>query len=369
MPRRRAAPRLYLDKNRRTWIIRDGASFIRTGCSEPDRHGAERRLSAHLAQKHRPEPSPTPLIADVLLAYASEHLPHTREARNASYHIGCLSTWWGDRKLSDVTAKNCRVFAQGHKPTSARRYLETLRAAIGHWHREYGPLPSVPAVVMPPKREPRENWLTRSEAARLLRAAKRTEHLKRFILLGLWTGSRSSAILSLQWERIDFATGVMRRRGYGEAESTTKRTPPVRLSKRAILFLRRWRASDDVHSKFVVQWNGKRISNLRRSWDRAAEAAGVCATPHTLRHTRATWLMREGVEPWEASGHLGMSLEMLMRVYGHHHPDSQKRAAEVTIGLRGPKKTKNGAPVRIKLRTRMLLRCDIIARGCKSICG
>jgi hypothetical protein len=39
--------------------------------------------------------------------------------------------------------------------------------------------------------------------------------------------------------------------------------------------------------------------------------------------------MQAGVDYWEAAGHLGISLEMLERNYGHYHPDAQKRAAEV----------------------------------------
>jgi hypothetical protein len=117
------------------------------------------------------------------LAYASEHLPHTRAARNAAYNVGNLSKWWGGKNLSDVTSRNCRAYAEDKTSSAARRDLEVLRAAIGHWHREYGPLPSVPSVVLPPKSEPRQRWLTRSEAARLLWAARRTSHLARFILL------------------------------------------------------------------------------------------------------------------------------------------------------------------------------------------
>jgi hypothetical protein len=40
-------------------------------------------------------------------------------------------------------------------------------------------------------------------------------------------------------------------------------------------------------------------------------------------------LMQAGVAPWEAAGHLGMSVEMLQRVYGKHSPDFQSNAAEV----------------------------------------
>jgi hypothetical protein len=40
--------------------------------------------------------------------------------------------------------------------------------------------------------------------------------------------------------------------------------------------------------------------------------------------------MRAGVDRWEAAGFLGMSVEMLGRVYGHHHPDHLRTAAHFT---------------------------------------
>jgi integrase len=262
------------------------------------------------------------------MAYTAEHLPHTRAAKNAAYNVGNLAKWWGDKRLGDVTAKNCRAYAADRSPAAARRDLETLRAAIGHWHREYGPLAVLPAVVMPEKAEPRERWLTRSEAARLLWAARRTEHLKRFILIGLYTGSRSGAILNLKWEWIDVERGIMRRREEGDTESN-KRRPPVRVGRRLLSFLRRWQRMDARLCPHVVHFNGAPVRKLRRSWKSAVHHSGVAATPHTLRHTRATWLMQAGVDPWEAAGHLGMSVETLQRNYAKHSPDFQKKAAEV----------------------------------------
>jgi hypothetical protein len=97
MPRRRSAPRLYLDKKRRTWIIRDGAVFRRTGCAESDAFGAERQLIEYLASKHKPgQGAEDPLILDILLAYASQHLPDVpfNSRRNATYSIADLSVWW-----------------------------------------------------------------------------------------------------------------------------------------------------------------------------------------------------------------------------------------------------------------------------------
>jgi integrase len=51
-------------------------------------------------------------------------------------------------------------------------------------------------------------------------------------------------------------------------------------------------------------------------------------TPHILRHSRATTLMKAGVSLWEASKALGMSVAVLESTYGHHHPDWQKDAAD-----------------------------------------
>jgi integrase len=50
-------------------------------------------------------------------------------------------------------------------------------------------------------------------------------------------------------------------------------------------------------------------------------------TPHTLRHTAATWLMQAGVDMWEAAGFLGMSVAVLEKTYGHHHPNHLQNAA------------------------------------------
>jgi superfamily I DNA/RNA helicase len=50
-------------------------------------------------------------------------------------------------------------------------------------------------------------------------------------------------------------------------------------------------------------------------------------TLHTLRHTAATWLMQRGVPVWEAAGFLGMSAEVLLGTYRHHHPDFLHGAA------------------------------------------
>lgn len=92
--------------------------------------------------------------------------------------------------------------------------------------------------------------------------------------------------------------------------------------------MRRWFDKGIAKTHFV-EWNGEPVSSVRTGFKSAALRAGLSQdiTPHTLRHTAATWLMQNGASLWEASGFLGMSQKTLENVYGHHHPDHLRQAA------------------------------------------
>jgi integrase len=278
------------------------------------------------------------LITEVIAIYRREREASLSRADMVQYSVPHLVDFWGDELLSAINGANCRAYvewrcAKGVSDQTARRDLETLRAAIRYFHEEYGPLEAVPVVKMPPKAEPRQRALTRQEAAQLLRAAK-SPHLRRFILVGLYTGMRSQAILGLSWLPsttsgwVDLDPGILYRRP--EEVRRTKKTQnqkPSTIPRRLLAHLRRWRKIDEkIGVPHVVHYQGSKVTKLRRSWANAREAAGLDrdVIPHVLRHTSATWLMQLGVDLWEAAGYLGMTTETLESVYGHHHPDHQK---------------------------------------------
>lgn len=329
MPRKAKGPRLYLDQERGQWAIRDGKSFVRTGCAESDNENAEKKLAEYIASKYRPAPTPSPAIADVLLVYARERLPKTKAASKAAHNISNLTPFWGKLRAGDVNATNCEAYAKDRSPSAARRDLEVLRASLYYWHKNKEQLARQPQIVLPEKNDPRERWLTYEEAHRLRKASMKHLHLYRFVLLALKTGSRSEVLFNLKWSQVDLRSGILTRKAAGETEAANKRKPPVRLGKSMVRLMRRWKAKDGK-VEYVVHYDGAPIQKLRRSFDKACEEAELeNVSPHTLRHTRATWLMQEGVEPWEAAGHLGMSVRTLENVYAKHHPDFQSKSSEV----------------------------------------
>jgi integrase len=81
-------------------------------------------------------------------------------------------------------------------------------------------------------------------------------------------------------------------------------------------------------SRWVVEWGGGRVHSIKHGFrDACARARLERVTPHTLRHTAATWMAQAGVPLWEIAGILGNTVQMVETVYGHHSPDHLRRAA------------------------------------------
>jgi integrase len=266
--------------------------------------------------------------------------------------------------LSDVTGETCREFVSTRGTDGgARRDLEDLRAAINH-HAAEGFHRGIVRVVLPAKGLPRDRWLTRDEAAKLIWTCWRhremqvrhrgtdkgrklpTEkrplrHLARFILIGLYTGTRAAAIASAspvaQQGRsfIDLDRGIFYRLAQG-TQATSKRQPPVPIPPRLLAHLRRWHDKGIAKHHFV-EFNGQPVKSVKTAFQTAVSLSKLegKVSAHTLRHTAATWLMQIGVSTWEAAGFLGMSEKTLRDVYGHHHPDYLQGAAKA-IGAKKP---------------------------------
>lgn len=276
------------------------------------------------------------MIADTLALYAKEVAPEKKSARNISYHIGNLLKGWGDKRTSDISKDSCHEYARTRKAQAAAADLKFLKLAAMHWHgSKFGPLQFMPTFWRPPQNAPKERWLTRSEVARLLWAARPYRHLRRMILLQLYTGSRPGVILAMQWSQIDFRSGVMSRIPAGVAQDKRKRAPKVKLGRRITAHLKRWKrldGSEQYICRFQDSWHpsARPVKDPHATWAKVVKDAKLKGiTRHTLRHTRATWMMQAGVPIWEAAGFLGMTVKTLEHVYAHHDPSHQERAANI----------------------------------------
>lgn len=265
-----------------------------------------------------------------------------KDPERIAYAIQALLPFWGKLSVAAVKGETCRRYAKtrfriiaGEKvaisQATIRRELGTLRAALQYCHGE-GYLLSAPPVVLPEKPPSKERWLTRDEVARLLWAAHRSQrgkHLARFILIGIYTGTRKDAILRMRFAAntvggwIDAENGLLYRRGT-EERGSKKLQPPARLPDRLLAHARRWQM---MGARYAVEYQGARAADIKTGWAAIRDVADLPGvTPHTLRHTAITWALQRGAKVWDVAGYFGVSVETIESTYGHHSPDHQATA-------------------------------------------
>jgi len=350
MPRRNQGPRLK-------WLAKRGGFYItwteggrsrERSCGTADREQAEAFFGEWLQARGRRGGPVDPsgiFVTDILASYAVDREEKLAAPERLAYAIDPLTKFWEGLALSDVTPQTCARYAteRGRAPGTVRRELGVLRASIHHAHR-YGRITRLVPVELPAPPESRDRWLTRKEAAGIIRAARTPQarlYMPLFMLIALYMGRRSEAILSLRWPQVDLVAGRINFETPGRRRTNKRRGKGVPIPQRLLPHLRRARKRG-TDLGFVLHINGERIGKVLKGFKAACARAGVDdASPHTLRHTAATWLMQAGTDPWVASGFLAMSMETLLRVYGHHHPDHQRQAAD-NIGRR-PIQTISGA--------------------------
>lgn len=375
--------------SRPVWVIRDGTAELSTGVAASPSQSkppveAQTALSDYITKTHRPESTTDDIkqidCANVLLIYLNDKVDpdkadedKTKDERELEQRIDRLNGYFGGKMLAEMNTKLCKGYVKvrerdGGGPGGARRDLETLRAAInhhGHENLHYGTV----NVWLPDKGEARDRWLTREEAASAIWTAYRyrevqtihigehkgekvitdrrtLRHIARFILIGCYTGTRAGAIASASKTRapgksyVDLDRGLYYRKPIGK-KATKKRQPPAPIPPRLLAHMRRW-VRLGIAKEHFVEWNGKPVLSVKKGFRKTISLTEIDlsagnVTPHTLRHTAATWLMQQGTDRWVAAGYLGMSVEVLDRVYGHHHPDFQAEAVE-NITKRNSKK-------------------------------
>jgi integrase len=350
---RRKEARLYLRQRKGRepkWVILDGGREYPAGDCGSDRKAAEKFfLEEYTPSRYRRDTSqgdPSKItVAQVMSLYMTECAPHHASPALAGYHSVPLLKFFRGKSLADINGGLCRKYAETRgkevSQSTVRRELVTLQAAINYWHGE-SQLAAVPKIIKPAESVAVQRFLTRHEAAKMLWFAYRNgyKHIVRFILIGIYSGTRHATILSLKWYPSDYAGhvdiegGKLYRRG-AKVGQTNKRRPTSRLPDRLMAHLRRWHRMDLSYGpqSAIIRWHGKPIAKEKRAWKEVVIGAGLGddVTPHVLKHTCITWALQNGMELWDISGLSGTSLKTIEGTYGHQDADYQVAAAKAFV--------------------------------------
>lgn len=271
--------------------------------------------------------------------YWHEHVaPNVIDKDSARYAYAKLLKHFGHIAVADIMPADVTAYVEARRagrlgrPSvnhTISRELSVLNAAINHAVKAKRlPKADQPFIKLPGVSPPRDRWLTFDEADALLDAARgdgeALPRIYRFVALALNTASRKSAVLSLTRGQVNMPGGMIQLNPPGRAQ-TKKRRPRVPISDALKPILETTLAQiGDKPDAHLLDHGGCIRTSFEGAVDRAKLGRDV--TPHTLRHTKATWMAQAGVSMFDIAGVLGDSVETVIKTYAHHHPDFLRSA-------------------------------------------
>lgn len=301
--------------------------------------------------------TPTPsMLTDVLKGFAG----YLRREEGLSpgtirqYGADCsrLANWLAEYRpqvtsWSDVRARDLRAYVDQQEPEPARN-----RRLLASWRKLWNYLGDVQGLTMQPgpteikrvklpSRQPK--YLTPGEVSRLLggvdgASPEQEKRNKAFVAFLYGTGCRIAEALSLRVENVEFdfdgTPHKIRVIGKGNKERTIFLSPTAQRVLKEWLGYRQLYISESstVFCHLRGQKAGQAIT--ARSIERVVKAAGERAglapekcTPHKLRHSHATALVKAGRRLEEVQEILGHESIATTRIYAHLEPERLAAAA------------------------------------------
>ena len=288
MPRRSQGPKLKFFENRMSYYIvwtegkRSRELSTYTANSSEAQITFAQFLLRHTQSSGLREPSEV-LVSEVLTSYLQRLDATGKDGERAAYAAVPLTKFFMGKTVGEAPAlcDGYRIWRRVSAST-VRRDLGVLQSAIKSAFNAQIITRSV-SITRPPESPPRERWLTRLEAAMLVagalgfepiafdirtrqptkwkRVVKPQYHLALFILIGIYTGRRKEAILSLRWPKVDLKHNKIDFRRDGIAETKKKRgkcTIPPRLLPHLV---RAKKLEFDIGN--VIQWEGKPVADIK----------------------------------------------------------------------------------------------------------
>lgn len=344
--------------NRERYRVGDVALGRHTGHWIADYTDAGTRKRARLIPLTRPEGEARIALArfaDARRAVQAQQQAHTcgglwrlwlaeraKDGKSNEIHAHnwkALSPFFDTRAPSTLTSDDCRAYAKarfdlGRAPDTVHTELIRLRQCLA-WAADQNIIPRAPKVWVPQAGRRRDRVLTQEEAVRLVRAAQEhSAHLEMFVILLFATGARHKAVLELTWDRVDFAANTIDLDvdlpPDPMSKSWRKGRAKVVMGSRARLALESARAG--ALTPYVIEFNGKPVQRIKTAWTNVVKRARLAGrvTPHTIRHTVATWADAANVDMRRTAQMLGhRDVKTTELRYTHARPESTRAAVEV----------------------------------------
>jgi integrase len=323
----------------------------------PLTHGAAKDREAEIrteAKRRQGLADPGTTFADLARTWTELKGPDLAAATNRTAEIMLrlhVLPVLGSLRVEDllpVTIERYRVARLAAEKPPAKSTLN-LEVRIVRWILNFGeeqgivrnPIPR--KMVKPYKLDPKTVYFQPDEWRAFIAAADSDTELGEAAPLWriqLLTASRIGEMVDLRWSAIDFERGII-----AVGQEKTGRTKAFTLTpemRAALAPLTRGIGEAHVFTYSGLPWSAGR---LRRHFERTVRLAGLVGewTPHSVRHTAATWARKAGVPLDRVAKMLGHAGLGLVERYAHFSVEDLNPALDAVSAMerRGGERTVN----------------------------
>lgn len=230
-----------------------------------------------------------------------------------------MKLFWDKTDPTLIDDPMCRAYAKQRKAGEATiRYELLLVSTAVAWGRNKKVVEAKPEMWLPAIGEKKVRHLTHAQFEKFFAEVK-APHARLYVLLGLYTMARPSAILELTWDRVDLARRLIDLNPSGRKQ-TSKRRPVVKMNDELHEAMDEAFAAGQI--AHVIERGGKPIENIKKAFQAASERSGIHVTPYMLRHTGAVWAAEEGISMSALAQYMGHDDDSTtQRHYARYSPD------------------------------------------------
>lgn len=276
--------------------------------------------------------------------------PHTRK-KDAGVLANHVDGHFTGKRVSSIGRMDVQGWVRGLEaagvgPQMIRRAYNLFSSMMGAAVLE-GIMPATPCrKIALPKTPPKTPaWFTVEQATAIVRALPERHGVAAALMM--WTGLRWGEMAGLRVRDVDWSrarvtvVGARTQEGeWKEYPKSSKSRREVPVPDRVLDLLAPLADGRDPDDPLFVTVKGSRpwsAANWRAVWREALAAAKVpYLSPHTCRHTAASWLVQAGVSLYDVQRLLGHESFATTQRYAHLAPDAHGSVTAAWASIEPP---------------------------------
>lgn len=256
---------------------------------------------------------------------------HKASHKQDMKQVAWIQQFFRGRLLSELTREVIAEVGEAKRketsPSTANRYLATVRAILRRAALEWEWIDKAPFIRLYKEPKRRIRWIEPEQVQTLINELP--VHLQDLVIFSLCTGLRKRNVTELEWSQVDLKRNVA---WIHADQAKARKSIHISLNVTAMEVLNKQVGKHPVR---VFTYRGKPIIQVNtKAWYKALKRAGIENFRwHDLRHTWASWLTQKGV-PLNVIQEMGAweSTEMVKR-YAHLAPEQFRKHAMVVDEL------------------------------------